>query len=446
MRLVMGSPQLRRIVFAYAVNRLGGWFGLLALVLAVFDHTHSALAVSALLFASQALPALLVPFVVAKVEASKRKGELSALYMFEAVVTGGLVALLTNFSLPGVLVLVALDGTAALAASALLRAEVARAARDWIGERESLEEPGADAAPAIEEAERAANAGLNIAFSVTFVVGPALGGVIVAASGAATALWIDAASFVLGGLLLLDLHPHVQEAAGDSVRARLQAARRHIRDVPVLRHLFIAEAVALLFIETGAPIEVSFVKSTLTAGDRGVGILLAMWGAGGVLGSILFARLRKLPLPVLLASGTIAIAGAYLGLAAAPSLGLACVAGLLGGIGNGMQWPSLISAVQKLTPEALHGRMMGAAESLGAVCVAVGLPLGGALVALSSPRTAFVIVGSGALLATLALLRLHIDDTEAQPLVDDLSIAPQVPLGPPGPEQKVSVPSEQVSN
>ncbi len=68
MRLVMGSPQLRRIVLAYAINRLGGWFGLLALVLAVYDHTHSALAVSALLFAGQALPALVVPALVARVE------------------------------------------------------------------------------------------------------------------------------------------------------------------------------------------------------------------------------------------------------------------------------------------------------------------------------------------------------------------------------------------
>ena len=36
---------------------------------------------------------------------------------------------------------------------------------------------------------------------------------------------------------------------------------------------------------------------------------------------------------------------------------------------------------------------MGAVESLGALCLAVGLPLGGALVALSSPRVAFLVVG-----------------------------------------------------
>src|SRR6185312_12219739 len=120
MRLVMRSPQLRRIVVAYTINRLGGWVGLLALVLAVYDHTgHSALAVSALLAASLAVPALLVPAVVARVEASERGRELSGLYVFEGLVTAGLAVLLWNFSLAPVLGLVVLDGVAALAASSL---------------------------------------------------------------------------------------------------------------------------------------------------------------------------------------------------------------------------------------------------------------------------------------------------------------------------------------
>ena len=51
----VGSPlqsaRLRRIIAAYTINRLGTWFGFVALSLAVFDHTHSAFAVAALLFA-----------------------------------------------------------------------------------------------------------------------------------------------------------------------------------------------------------------------------------------------------------------------------------------------------------------------------------------------------------------------------------------------------------
>src|ERR1039458_402352 len=191
------SSRLRRILVAYTVNRLGTWFGLVALSLAVFDHTHSALAVAALLFAWQALPAFLVPAVVARVEASAHHSALAALYFFEAIITAALAVLLWHFWLPAglllvallfaweslptvpgssvvarveasahhsalaalyffeaiitaalavllwhfwlpaVLLLVALDGTAALAASALLRAEVARAGRDQVaGQRD----------------------------------------------------------------------------------------------------------------------------------------------------------------------------------------------------------------------------------------------------------------------------------------------------------------------
>ncbi len=417
---------------AYTINRLGTWFGLLALVIAVFDHTHSPLAVAALLFAGQALPAFAVPAIVARLEASRGGSELTGLYTFEAIVTAALALLLWHFSLPALLALVALDGTAALAASALLRAEVARAARNQLvaragtqpgGERLDRYEPPAPwADPLAEhaaaedgqhenedgrhEAERKANAALNVAFSSTFVLGPILGGAVVAAAGASTALFIDVGSFLACGALVLDLHPHVEAGSGDSVRERLRSAWRHINEAPSLRALLLAEAVALIFIETGAPIEVPFVKATLHAGDSGLGLVLTMWGAGAVLGSVAFARLIKRPLGEMLSAGTLLIGGAYLGLAAVRSLELACVAALVGGVGNGLQWPSLISIVQKASPEHLHGRMMSAVESLGAVCLALGLSLGGLLVALSSPRAAFLMVGSGAIVTTVALLRL----------------------------------------
>ena len=416
-RSPLQSPRLRRILAAYTINSLGTWFGLVALLVAVYDHTHSALAVAALTFAADAIPAFVVPAVVARVEASRRRSELTGLYFFEAVATAGLAILLWKFfSLPAVLLLAALDGTAALAGSALLRAELARGARDF-AEAEMGLIPGAgggDGTDALDgpvqeqvhEAERKAHAARNVAFSVTFVLGPALGGLVVAAAGAPAALFIDVGSFLLCGALLLDLHPHVEEAGGDSVRSRLRAAWQHINEAPALRGLLLAEAVALVFFETGAPIEVTYVKATLHAGDRGLGLLLTAWGAGAVVGSVVFARLFRRPPAGMLGAGTVAIGLAYVGFAIAPSLALACVAAFVGGTGNGLQLPSLISIVQRITPQRLQGRMMGAVESLGALCRAIGLPLGGALVVLTSPRTAFTIVGLGAVGTTAALLRL----------------------------------------
>jgi MFS family permease len=410
----LSSRRLRRIVVAYTVNRMGTWIGLLALLAAVFDHTHSALAIAALMFAGQALPAFVVPAVVARVEASRGRGELAGLYLFEAVVTVLLAILLWHFSLAPILLLAALDGTAALAASALLRAEVARAARDAAmahhGGEAAERLAGRDAPPseAAQEAERRANGALNVSASTSFVLGPVIGGVIVAAAGAPAALFVDAGSFLICAALLVDLHPHVEEAGGDSVRERLRSAWRYISEAPSLRGLLLAEAAALVFFEAGAPIEVTYAKATLHAGDRGLGLLLTSWGAGGIIGSLAFARLVRRPLGVMLSVGTTVIGLGYLGLAAAPSLTIACIAGVIGGIGNGMQWPSLISVVQRLTPARLHGRLMGAVESLGAMSVAIGLPLGGAIVALSSPRPGFVVIGAGAVVTTVALARLSL--------------------------------------
>jgi hypothetical protein len=421
------SSRLRRIVAAYTINRLGTWFGYVALSLAVYQHTHSTVAVAALLVSGQALPAFLVPALVARIEASSRRAELTALYLFEGLATTALAVLLWHFWLPAVLVLVLLDGTAALAASSLLRAEAARAARDELegpavdapeaagpragrpeaGERRHAPPPSdLNAGAEIQLAERKANAALNLAFSATFVTGPALAGLLVAAAGGPVALLIDAASFLICGAMLIDLHPHVEEVEGASVRARLRAARQYINEVTVLRLLLIAEGAALVFFAADGSIEVPYATVTLNAGDGGYGLLLAAWGGGVVLGGLAFARVVRRPLGAMLSAGTLAVGLAYVGFAVAPSLLVACLAGLVGGAGNGVQWASMLSAVQQLTPQRLHGRMMGAVESIGALCPGIGLLLGGVLVAASTPRIAFLVIGLAATAMTAAFLSL----------------------------------------
>jgi hypothetical protein len=66
----------------------------------------------------------------------------------------------------------------------------------------------------------------------------------------------------------------------------------------------------------------------------------------------------------------------------------------------------MLSAVQQLTPQRLHGRMMGAVESIGALCPGIGLLLGGVLVAASTPRIAFLVIGLAATAMTAAFLAL----------------------------------------
>ncbi len=383
------SPPLRRILAAYTVNKLGTWFGTVALSLAIYDHTHSAAAVTAL-FVARYLPALAVPALVARVEASTRRRVLSALYAFEALCAVLLAALVWHFLLGAILVLVAIDGAVELTASSLLRAQAAR-----VGAEEGAEQGIYDA-----------NAALNVALSASVVIGPTLGALSVRAFGGPVTLLIDAGSFLVCGALVTGLYVYVEERAGASVRRRLASAWEYVSEVSALRALLLTQATALVFFETAAPVEVFYAKGTLRAGDVGYGALLAVWGVGQLAGSLLFARGTRRNLGAMLTLGTLAVGLAYLGFAAAPTLALAALAALLGGVGNGVQWASLLGTVQLLTPERLRGRLMGGVESIGALCPLIGLPLSGLVMALSSPRIAFFLFGSIIAATTLGFARL----------------------------------------
>jgi hypothetical protein len=426
----LSSSRLRRIIAAYTVNRLGSWLGYVAIALVVFDHTHSALAVAALLVCAEALPAFVVPVLIAWVEASPRNIELSGLYFFEALVTIAIAVMFGHFWLPAILFLAALDGLAALAASSLLRAGVARLGREDLSGSIATQ-LGMPVSPEIEaEAEKQVNAALSFGLSVSFLSGPVLGGIATAVLGGSGALLIDATSFVACGLLLLDLRPHVDHARGEGVRARLVAGWRHITSVAALRVLFLAQAAALVFIQAGSPIEVVYTKGTLHAGDAGYGLFVTVWGAGSMLGSLLFGRARG-SLHLLLTIGILTLSGAFAWFWAAPSFATACAGAFLGGIGNGITIPALMSAAQRSTPPHLQSIVIGASESLISVTLAGGLALGGGLVLLTSTRTTFLTLSIGAALVAIIFLRVASDSGAADAegsgggrLASDRDIAP----------------------
>ncbi len=391
-----GSTSLYRVVTAYTVNQFGWWFAFVGVSLGVYNHTHSSLALGAVL-AVGVLPAIFAPAVVARIEASPRRGGLSLLYAIEAVCAGLLAVVLWNFSLPAILVLVALDGSIAYAARALLRTEAARTG-DEQGNTGSR-----DSAPTGDPAAHRANAALNVSLSLSAFGGPALAGLAVEGLGSPSALAVDAGCFLVSGALVLDIRVHVEEAAA-SVGARLNAAREYLRGAPMLRALIVTEIVAMVFFFCASPALVPYTKSTLHAGDLGYGILLATWGVGQVAGSLLFTRARGW-LWAMLVAGTLAVGLAYLGYAAAPSLRVACVAALVGGLGNGVQWAAFLGVVQALTPRGLLGRMMGVVEGGGSIAPVLGYALGGAL-ALVGPRIALLAAGLVASAMAGAFIRI----------------------------------------
>lgn len=371
-------PGFARLASAYTVNELGNWVGEIALAVLVFDETGSPLATAALFIGMHFLPAFLSQAVVARAEPIGTKAVLPALYLGEALTFCALALTVNSFSLALVVGLAIVDGTLAIAARAFTRASAA-----------------AVLTPA--DQLRQGNAVINVGFTGAGALGPALGGLIVAGLGVQAALFCDAASFVVVAamLALARALPQVKSQP-ETARRRFTAGIKYVRRNRALAALLVAQGAAFVFFTAVIPIEIVYAKDTLGSGDSGYGALLSAWGVGMVAGSLVFTAVgRRASLKHLLFFSTLAIGLSYLGLAAAQSLLLACAAGAFGGIGNGVQWVSVMSAVQELTAEQFQARVVGLLEAVGKAMPGVGFLLGGAIAAIFTPRVSFLTAGLG---------------------------------------------------
>ncbi len=386
------SRAFRRLAVSYWVNDLGNWLGEVALAVLVFDRTNSALATAALFLSMRFLPALLGPLLTVRLEGWDGRRSLPLLYLAEAIAFAALALVAGGtFLLAAIVALAAIDGVAATAARALERGATAAA----LGGRGLLRE---------------GNAILNVGFTAGSALGPALAGVVVGLVGAQAALLADAASFLIIAVLLAagPVLP-VSGEDGAGVLARLREGLAYARRAPGIMRLLVGQAAALVFFTAVVPVEIVLVKETFGGTDAGYGLLLASWGAGMVVGGLLFAAARRARLLPLLVLSTVLIGVAYLGVAAAPTLAWACIASVLGGLGNGVQWVALVTELQEAVHrQALQARVMGLLEAINQLMPAVGFILGGAVATLASPRTVYALAGAGVLVIVAGLVLVSV--------------------------------------
>ncbi|MGC9219919.1 MAG: MFS transporter, partial [Solirubrobacteraceae bacterium] len=278
---------------------------------------------------------------------------------------------------------------------------------------------------------REGNGVVNLITGATGALGPALGGVLVAWQGAHLALLADAASFAAAAVIV---------ASGKGIRVisdqraqasgRLRSGLAVVRNHATVRRLVVVFGATVLFGSMVLPIEVVFAKHTLHAGDAGYGALLAFWGAGMLLGGAAFMKAGNTRLSSAITFGTLAMAGAYAGLAGAPSLAVACGFSLLGGVGNGSGVVALLTAIQERVPLANQSVVISVLSGMNQLLPALGFAVGGAVTALTSPRLAYAVAaaGLGLLLAGLVGWRLETqDETE---LSGDREVLPTTPESP----------------
>jgi predicted MFS family arabinose efflux permease len=208
----------------------------------------------------------------------------------------------------------------------------------------------------------AANARIELARTIAFASGPALGGVLVGWVGAAPAFGFAAALSVIAVVLLSGIHEP----------ARTPAARRHplqeIREGaafvlhhqllrPVLITQFIFNTASFLLLAVFVPYAVRHLGLSAT----GVGVTLGMYGVGMVVGALAATRVMAR-----LAFGTVIGLGPVTGFVAAAVMALTTIvptpwlAGLsffLLGVGPILWVISTTTLRQSVTPPSLLGRV-----------------------------------------------------------------------------------------
>lgn len=241
-----------------------------------------------------------------------------------------------------------------------------------------------------------ANAWLASALNAGFAVGPIIGGVLVAGIGVSGALYVNAATFVVSALLVLQL-PRIkpEEIEADragffvTVREGLAFARRD----PVMRAVFIGlglgvaaaglDNVALVFMAT----------RVFDAGPTGFGILESAFGIGMIAASLLLVRRTRIPAGAFFALGWFATAIGAFAVGVAPMISVAVLGQLIGGAGNGVELVGGDTMVQEHVPEAMRGRAIGIAGSAPFLGSLVAFTVGGFLVDSVGARTTFIISG-----------------------------------------------------
>jgi MFS family permease len=374
-----------RLLTTYSLNRLGDYVGVVALASLVYAETRSALATTALFLAMELLPAFFAPVLTARVDSRDFKRVLPALYVLEAIFFAALAIVASDFALPLVLVLAFLDGVLMLTARGLTRGAVAAV----------LEPVGL---------LRAGNGLLNLAFALAGVLGAGIGGLLTSEIGASSALLVNASTFLVVALVLVIARriPGADTSARPDAR-RLREGLGFVRRNAALRVLLTAEGAALVLLTVIVPIEVVYAYETLDSDEAGYGALMASWSAGLLAGSALFLRIRSVPLVGLALGATALIGAAYLGMGLVRTLVAACALAVVGGLGNGIQWVAVTTAVQERTPATFQARTSGLLESIASAATGVGFVLGGVVVTLAEPHTAFLIAGSGIIVGTFAV-------------------------------------------
>jgi MFS family permease len=382
---VPSDPAVRRLALARLISATGSVAANIALASVLYARTGSAAWVAAALFISFATPALFSPLAGTLGDRLDRRRLLIASDLFGAACFTAM-ALVTA---PAALLAVAFP--AALAAAPFLPASGAMV-------------------PALAPAERLtwANARLAVARNAGTLVGPVLGGVMVAVASGSAAFAVNAASFAVSAVLIATLRGsfRASQRAAERAPSRIGEGVRLVLREPTLRALTLG--FVLVDFGTGMVMPADPALAHLFGtGSTGYGLMVALWGAGGVVASRFAGGVldrRSEPAVIVASAGVLGLSFALT--AVAPWFALALAALAAGGASMGMAGVAEDLLLQRRVADEVRGRVFAAHLAAVQLSLAVPLLFSGFVVNALGPRAVFGIAAGLAACGLLALTTL----------------------------------------
>jgi MFS family permease len=199
-------------------------------------------------------------------------------------------------------------------------------------------------------------------FNLMKVIGPALGGALIAIFGAAENFFIQAAAYsgVLLMVYFMTIPPGRTEAKRSTAMANLKEGFSYVWSTPAVLALMALAYVPRVFAVPYQTLMPVFQKDVLRVGPEGLGMLMAAPGLGAVVAVLVMASLgNRLKRQGLLLVASIVILGFFLMLfSQLTSLPLALVTLVIAGFFQMFFLASTATMLQLLVPDELRGRVM----------------------------------------------------------------------------------------
>ena len=379
---LLRNGRFLRLWIGQGISFVGDFVSTVALVILVVDISGSASAVGGLLVA-RLVPALASPLVGVLADRLDRRAILVASDLARAILI--LAAVFTR-DLLVLYVLVFLMGLARTFFNPTIRA----AFPSVVGEGDLTR----------------ANALIGGTFSVSYAVGPAIGGLVVSATGVNAAFVLDAVTYVVSAAFLSRIPlPAPRTGNGAGFFEELRVGLSYLAGARVPLAIVVGAFLTIVTVNATVPAEVFLAKQTFGAGDAGYGLLVSVWGGGMVLGSALIGvlgdRIRLIPFYFLgIFVGALALAGTGL----APTFTFALAALAVAGASNGIDNVTTDTILQKRVPEAFLGRVFAVRFMTYSVGEALAYPAGGLIVDALEPRSTYLVAGAATAAAGALIL------------------------------------------